>query len=194
MVIVKHGAFGHRIRETLGHADQRDDGGHVQNDAAALPNHHRHRRPAAQVHALDVHAVQPVEILFRRLLDGADVRDASIIDQDVDPPVFLDDVDRTTALTRALSATSQAAAAALPPAAGNRRRRFGRRPLLEIEHNEVRALTREGRRNGPTNARAAAGDDGDFPCQIEHDVAGVKYYTLTVKSTICADFIGKVSG
>ena len=46
--------------------------------------HDRHRGARAEVDADDVDAVDAVEILRRGLLDRADVRDAGVVDEDVE--------------------------------------------------------------------------------------------------------------
>jgi hypothetical protein len=46
--------------------------------------HDADRRLRAQEHAANVHRVQAIEIVRRRVVDGADVGDAGVVDEDVE--------------------------------------------------------------------------------------------------------------
>ena len=85
------------------------------------------------------------------------------------------------AFTPAASETSHGAASALPPAAVIAAAVSSAACAVEIEHDDVRALGAEERRNRPSDAGAAAGDDGDFSAEIKHDVAGVEVLHFAVR-------------
>src|SRR4051812_31015224 len=71
------------------------------------------------------------------------------------------------------------------PAPGGSNRLDGSvcRGLVHVQGDDVRTLTAEYGRNGLTNARAAAGDDGEFPGEVKQDAARgeVLYFNGKVK-------------
>ena len=74
------------------------------------------------------------------------------------------------AFTPAASDTSHARRIRAAAGRDYRRRGFLRRLAVEIEHDDVRALSAEECRNRPADAGAAAGDDGDFSAEIEQEI------------------------
>ena len=140
---------------------------HVEDHAAAL-------RAAcigtaalrAEVDAHDVDAVEAVEVVLGRGLDGADVGDAGVVDQDVEPRSAAASARRarsTASGCERRSAWRRGAAGAVIAAAtsgGRRPRRDRRRPRA-----------RRGRRRParwPPRSRARPGHHGHLSLEIEH--------------------------
>ena len=110
---------------------------HVEDDAAAAAQDEGQGGLRAEVDALDVHAVDAVEVLLRRLLDRAHVGDPGVVDEDVEPAEVGVDVAATRPGCRPRSVTSARTAPRLAARGGDAlarcvarppRRRRGRRP------------------------------------------------------------------
>ncbi len=170
-----------------------DDRRHVQDDAASLPHHHGHRRLAAQVHALDVDAIQAVELVFGRALDVADVRNAGIINQNVEAPRAPDNpIERRFHARRHRRRRTprhprcrppRLSPPPCPPQPGRRdraRRRAHPEPPKSVE------IARPMPEPPPVTTAT-------FPLRLNTMSQAWKYYTLQLKSTISVYFIGKVS-
>ncbi len=56
----------------------------VEDHAAAAREHPAHSRARTEKHSFNVDRIDAVEVLFRSVLDGADVRDAGVVHQYVD--------------------------------------------------------------------------------------------------------------
>src|SRR5437899_10144076 len=78
-----HGALASGISKPVCQSRRTGDGGHVENDAAAVVLHVADAGTNTVVVSLNVHAQNGIKILFARALDGADLRDACVIDQNV---------------------------------------------------------------------------------------------------------------
>src|SRR2546430_15639305 len=78
-----HGALAGGISKPVCQSRRTGDGGHVENAAAAVVLHVADAGSNTVVVSLNVHAQNGVEILFARALDGADLRNPRVINQNV---------------------------------------------------------------------------------------------------------------
>ena len=131
----------------------------------------RQRGTRAEEDALNVDPVQALEVLRGRLLDCADVGDAGVVHEDVDPGMDrLDAVEDRSDVRRIRDvALKRAAVSAVLRERLDRRAGLG---LVEIEGDHVGTTPREDRRDRRSDARTRTGHNGDLPLQIEHLRAG----------------------
>src|SRR5206468_2807299 len=114
----------------------------------------------AVVEAVDVNAHDAVEVFFRRALNGADVRNPSIVDKDVNTPLsekFLK-LRLHVFLVRHIATVSRSG----PARSRDLFKGCIRGRLIYVENANLRALRRKFQRNGLSNATAATRDHSDF--------------------------------
>src|SRR5215469_16407567 len=80
----QHRTLAHRVCKTIDLADQRGYRSKIENRAATGPFHPRHRSSRAKKQSLDVDRIDAIEIPFARAFNDSDMRDAGIVDQDVE--------------------------------------------------------------------------------------------------------------
>jgi hypothetical protein len=121
----------------------------------------------AEEHPLDVHAVDTVEVRFRRRLDRPDVDDARDVGQDVDAARrFLDRTHGGDGVGAAahVAALGIGLAARSHDAIGHSAcRRF-----VHVQHGHPRTLLPEQQRDRLPDSRSAPRDDGALVGELEH--------------------------
>src|SRR6185295_1836384 len=148
-----------------------EGGGGVDDAAAAVLEHGRDAVLHPQPHALDVDAHHGVEHFLVHLGEGlaGEARNAGVVEQDVQAPEARHRrVDHGPHRGRVahVHGDGQRAAAGLDDLG---RDRLG---LVagDVGHGDVGAFTPEGKSSGPSDTRAAAGDDGDLVFELPaHD-------------------------
>jgi hypothetical protein len=128
-----------------------------------------YRGVGAVVDALNVDAEETIEIGFSRGFDCADVRNTSIVDQDIDPP-FAGQLIENFFCERLIGNVTDVGFY-VRTGSGNLFRRGIRRFLVEIEYPHRRALLRETLGDGAADPACGAGDDSDFAVEPERIAA-----------------------
>lgn len=165
------GAFGRGVGEAIREPGGSSDGSDVQNDAATIGLHVRYGGLHTKKGALDVDAVNRIEIALRGGLQHSDVRNPRAIDEDVYAALFvnfakcmLDGIE----IGYVAHHQSRATACALDLRDG------GRAVLrIDVKNMSERAARRERESNGAADATRAAGDDSVSAIQpkIRREVA-----------------------
>src|SRR5437867_2563745 len=158
----QHGAFAHRVREAVGDADGGGDGRDVENRAAASL-HRGHARAQTVVHALHVHRVDAVEIIFRRLLHCSDMGDAGAVDEDIDvAELFGHHAEALVHLTLFRHVAGDGERARPPPEALDLAHGLPRRGFGDVDDRDARAGPGEANRDRPSDAGPGTGYEGDL--------------------------------
>src|SRR5690606_27883932 len=85
-------ALARGIGEAIGNAYNRRDGGHIQDNTATLLLHYRYHRMQNIIGTFDIDPDNPIEIIFRSMLQVADMCNTGIVNQDIDRTDGVDDI------------------------------------------------------------------------------------------------------
>jgi hypothetical protein len=119
----------------------------------------------AVVETTDVHANDVIEIFWGGGFDRADMRDSSVVDENVNALLAEDllESDVHKLLIGHVAEVEGSVAASV----GNLLAGCGRRGFVDVQNAKRRALFREPESNGLPDAAATAGDDGEFAIEPE---------------------------
>src|SRR6266699_1647757 len=158
-----HRAFAGGIPKPISQSGRSGDGGHVENHAAAMVLHVADAGTNTVVVSLNVHAQNGVKILFARALDGANLRNACVIYQDVNAITRADCVETrfNFRLVRYIADIGRRASAGLSYLT---RRGLGVF-LVDIEDANCCPVRREFKRDRPPNAEATPSHNREFAVQ-----------------------------
>src|SRR5690606_15498562 len=147
-------------------AVEADDGSGVENDTAALADHHRRDRLGAVKDALQIDVDHQVELLHRHLLHQLAVLDlnklvvagdAGVVDQHVDAPMLGDDRVYPRLHSRAVGDVYTGEEGALAEGGGG----FAAGCFVQVTEGDGGPFGDELLRRGPANARGAARNQAD---------------------------------
>jgi hypothetical protein len=124
----------------------------------------------AVVEAFDVNSNDAIKVFLGRTLDRADMRDAGVIDEDVNALVLeqLLELGFHFRLLRHIASVRGCSAAS----GGDSCARCGCGEFIYVQNSNHGAARRESQSNGLPNAAAAASDQGDFAIQPESSCLG----------------------
>ena len=115
-----------------------------------------------------------------RPLDVADVGDAGIINQNIQPSRPADDLTKRRLYAGGVRHVTRCPHG-VSTGVDNRRRGACCRGSIYVEHLDVSPLPGEERRDRLPDARPAARDDRHLSAQLEHNVAGVEVLHITAE-------------
>jgi len=159
------GAFAGAVGEAFAESVGAGDGRNIKDDAAALGFHLTSTSVNAVVIALDVDAHDAVKVGLGGGFDIADVRDAGVVDEDVDA-VFLENFVEGLldgGLVGDVASERRRAAPGLLDFGGD----FFGSGEVEIEDEDGGSSGSEAESNGAANAAACTGDRGNFAFESE---------------------------
>src|SRR6266404_4466246 len=165
---IGHGDYrtlAHRIRKAISQGCGARDGSHIQNHTAALRFHVPDSGVRAVVDALHVDAEETVEIGFRRSLDGPDVRDTRVVDENIEASLPRQSVENFFC-ARLIGNITRVGFRILATGRDFLRRRVGRL-FIEIKDAHGRALLSEAPCNGSADPAGGTGDDSHFSVEAE---------------------------
>jgi hypothetical protein len=121
-----------------------------------VPNDGMH----AVVEAFDINSNDAIEVFLGRALNGADMRDASVVDEYVNAltPEQVLESSFYFRLVRHITRVGGGSAAC----GSDSLARAGRGGFIDVQNSNHSAVRRELQSNGLTNATTATGDRGDF--------------------------------
>ena len=150
-----------------GHADEAEDTGDVHDMplAGLLQSRQECLGPVHHAPEVDVH--QPFEILVGHRLDGCAERNARVVEDEVDPTVFGDDVVGPR-IHRIVGCDVEVCGRDLHPEAVARRHSLGEPRVINVTQGQVRPAPSQRVGEGPADARAGPGDRRDTVAKIPH--------------------------